>query len=409
MKAKTENASSQAQPKLTVAWISDFPLEWLPDLPEPLRLLPKQHPATWEMVLLSELEKNPALQIHVLILRKEIEKDFRFERNGVVFHVLKVLPGLRAPSLFWLDTFLINRALKKIKPDLVHAWGMEKGAATVASRINYPNIVTLQGLFSWLAEISSASRYVRFIGMLERSTFKRVQIATTESKFGVCYLKSRYPQLDVVQAEHAPNLLFHKIERQPRTIPIRFVYIGSLSYAKGTDLLIRALNHLRTEIPFELVLISSTDQNYLQKLKEMTSHEIWSRIEIKTHLHPEQVARELSLATMLVFPTRADTSPNAVKESVVAGVPVIGSGVGGIPDYVFPNLNGLLFEAGNLQALTQAIRSACEHPNFRKGLVNDETLKRTREYLSPKRMGENFLSIYETVLAKKTRPARLSF
>ena len=46
---------------LNVAWISDFPVEWLPDLPEPLRALPRRHPATWEIVLLSQFEKDPAL------------------------------------------------------------------------------------------------------------------------------------------------------------------------------------------------------------------------------------------------------------------------------------------------------------------------------------------------------------
>jgi hypothetical protein len=44
--------------RLTVAWISDFPVEWLPDIPEPLRALPRHHPATWPLVLLSEFEKN---------------------------------------------------------------------------------------------------------------------------------------------------------------------------------------------------------------------------------------------------------------------------------------------------------------------------------------------------------------
>ena len=85
---KVEEKTIRRDAVTTVAWISDFPVEWLPDLPLPLRSLPKQHPGTWQMVLLSELEKNPALRVHVLILRKQIEKNFSFERNGVVFHIL---------------------------------------------------------------------------------------------------------------------------------------------------------------------------------------------------------------------------------------------------------------------------------------------------------------------------------
>src|SRR5437764_889477 len=93
---------------LTVAWINDYPLEWMQDLPEALRALPRRHPATWEMVLLREFEKDPRLRIHVFALRHRIEKDFLFERNGTVYHVLKAPVGPRVLSLFWLDTLLIR-------------------------------------------------------------------------------------------------------------------------------------------------------------------------------------------------------------------------------------------------------------------------------------------------------------
>src|SRR2546427_2487295 len=103
---------------LTVAWISDFPIEWLPDLPAPLRHLPRRHPATWEMVLLDEFEKDSNLRIHVIVLRHRLERDFSFERNGTTYHLLKAPVWLRVGSLFWLDTLLIGRVCRRIKPHL---------------------------------------------------------------------------------------------------------------------------------------------------------------------------------------------------------------------------------------------------------------------------------------------------
>ena len=44
------------------------------------------------MVLLEEFEKDPALRVHVVMLRARIRGDFTFERKGVVYHVLKA-PG----------------------------------------------------------------------------------------------------------------------------------------------------------------------------------------------------------------------------------------------------------------------------------------------------------------------------
>src|SRR5947208_10380772 len=99
-----EGPVSMLQKSLTVAWISDFPGDSLPEVPEPLRGLPRRHPATWQMVLLSEFEQNPALRVHVILLRRRIGADLTFERKGVVFHVLKAPAWIRLASLFWADT-----------------------------------------------------------------------------------------------------------------------------------------------------------------------------------------------------------------------------------------------------------------------------------------------------------------
>ncbi len=151
-----------------VAWISSFPVEWLPDAPEWVRQLPRQHPFSWMRVLLDELEKNPAVKLHVIVLRKQFARNAAFERNGVTFHLIKTPGGWRAPTLFWLDTWLIRRKLAEIKPDVVHAWGAERGAALVAARLKYPFVATVQGLLTWLEQMGQLNRYHKFAAWLER-------------------------------------------------------------------------------------------------------------------------------------------------------------------------------------------------------------------------------------------------
>jgi glycosyltransferase involved in cell wall biosynthesis len=106
----------------------------------------------------------------------------------------------------------------------------------------------------------------------------------------------------------------------------------------------------------------------------------------------------------MLCPTRADVSPNSVKESVVAGVPVVASSVGGIPDYVVPDENGILFDSGDLESCIQSIREACAHPLFGRGLVNPEALARMRNYLSPETMGRRFMEAYQQVWQPHTKP-----
>jgi glycosyltransferase involved in cell wall biosynthesis len=244
------------------------------------------------------------------------------------------------------------------------------------------------------------SSYDRFVARLEARSLPRAPVVTTESTFAVQYLKNRYPFLKVQQAEHAPNRAFLAVQRRPDTKPPHFISVGTINYRKGTDLLFRALDELAAKIPFKFTLVSSSEPDYLRHVKSKASAALLQRTNFKHFILPHEVAAELQTPTLLLLPTRADTSPNAVKEAVVAGVPVVASEIGGIPDYVFPGKNGMLFPAGSLPKFVQAIQSACAHPLFSQGQVEPETLSRTRNYLSPELMAENFLKAYKMAMAE---------
>jgi len=350
------------------------------------------------MVLLEEFEKDPGLKIHVILFRAPIKEDFSFDRNGVTFHVLKADGKQRLASFFWLDTLRIRRVCLQLQPDLVHAWGSEKGSGLIASRLEWPYVMTIQGLFAWYKQRIKMPAYDRFVTFVERITLNRARVVTTESTFAVKFLKENFPKPKVHQAEHASNSAFRCVVRRPQISPPLFLSVGSLGYRKGTDMLLTALDRLTAEMDFRLKVITGPVRDYIEQLRKTVSAKTWERIEFKHHLLPNEVATELEEPTMLLMPTRADTSPNAVKESVVAGVPVVAASVGGIPDYVIPGKNGLLFPAGDKEAFIQALRAACAHPLFSKGLVDPATLAVEREYLSPKLMAKKFLSAYESAL-----------
>jgi glycosyltransferase involved in cell wall biosynthesis len=374
-------------PNLTVAWFSFFPVEWLSDIPASVQELPRQHPATWQQVLMDELEKAPGLKLHILVLRSQFPQTISFDRKGVSFHLIRTPGGMRAPLLFWVDTWLIKRRLALIHPHVVHAWGTENGAALVASRLKYPYVVSMQGIFSWSRNLLRLNRYARFVARLEDLALPRAPLVTAESNFAMQYLGTRYPGLCLRQVEHAPKWLFHQVQRRPQTEPFRFLLTGGFDYNKGADLLVQALDQVRQEIPLELVTVGDAKTDLVRWLKKRTTAALWSQ--------------ERATATLLIHPTRADNSPNSVKEAVVAGVPVVASHIGGIPDYVFPEKNGILFAPGDVAGLAQALRAACRHPLLSRGLVDPDTLAKTRDYLSPERMGREFLTIYQKLAAQR--------
>ncbi len=398
LSANRQVVNAQVWVRLKVAWISYFPVEWLPDLPEPLRNLPRLHPATWQRVLLDELKSVPDLKLEIVVVRKQFPHDVTFDWQGVRFHCLRVPGGLRTLSLFWWETLRIRRLLKRVCPDLVHAWGSERGAAIVASRLGFPYLVTMQGLLEWYSQHVDMGPHQQLEIRLERPGLRRARVVTTESSFAVQWLRDHYPHLEVRQAEHAANWVFHRLQRQPQTRPLKLLFIGAMSPIKGTDLLFRGLDRLRTELDFRLTVVGTASPAFLAQMKSATSAKFWDRVEIRSNLKPPEVAEELARATVMVFPTRVDTSPNSVKEAVVAGLPVVASAIGGIVDYVKPGLNGITFTAGNLEEFVSSVRQAAVHPAFSRGAVDPETLRQMREYLSPRLMAEKFLAAYRRAL-----------
>jgi glycosyltransferase involved in cell wall biosynthesis len=83
----------------------------------------------------------------------------------------------------------------------------------------------------------------------------------------------------------------------------------------------------------------------------------------------------------------------------------VGSAIGGIPDYVVPGKNGLLFPPENLGECVAAIRAACRHPLFACGAVDPTILAEKRDYLSAARMGQSFWSTYQEVLQLQDQAA----
>jgi glycosyltransferase involved in cell wall biosynthesis len=244
---------------------------------------------------------------------------------------------------------------------------------------------------------TSSSKYFKLVRFLEPISLRRARMLTTESRFGVNYLHEHYPHLRIHQIEHATGQVFHEIMRKPQARPLRLLTVCTLGYAKGGDLLLKALNSLM-DVPFELVVIGGEDRNMTGELRRTLHPDLWKRIQFLNNLTAIEVADQMSRATFLVHPTRADTSPNSVKEAAVSGLPVIASNIGGIPDYIVHERNGFLFPPGDQEALTGRLREAIQHPLFGAGKVDPAVHANVRAYLSPQRMGELFWSAYQCAM-----------
>ncbi len=125
-------------------------------------------------------------------------------------------------------------------------------------------------------------------------------------------------------------------------------YIGAVSPHKGLHVLLGALSDI-PEDKFSLHIYGTVDTLYYSSLRTL----IGDRHNIKFHggYKHNELSEIFSWIDVLVVPSVCpETGPLVVQEALRHKVPVIGSNIGGIPEYVNDRY-GTLFEAGNKDEL----------------------------------------------------------
>ena len=147
---------------------------------------------------------------------------------------------------------------------------------------------------------------------------------------------------------------------------IRFGYIGQISPSKGVHVLLDAFLSTRLFDSARLDIHGDYHQfpSYADQLRERASD---SRGGIAFHgafAHPE-LGEVLSNIDVLIVPSIwPENNPRVVHEAFAAGVPVVGSDVGGISEFVQHEINGLLFDRNSAEGLANQMRRVIEEPDL---------------------------------------------
>jgi glycosyltransferase involved in cell wall biosynthesis len=164
--------------------------------------------------------------------------------------------------------------------------------------------------------------------------------------------------------------------------PFRVAFLGRADEVKGIDTLIKAVRaapDLRIELNLYGVMQSTADEGYCAMLKSLAGHD--TRIIFFPAMPHDKIIPLLRGYHVLAVPSRClETGPLVVLEAFAAGIPVIGSDLGGIAEWVRHEKNGLLVEANNIEAWSDALRRCA---------VDRQLLARLRESVaSPRSMSE---------------------
>jgi glycosyltransferase involved in cell wall biosynthesis len=143
------------------------------------------------------------------------------------------------------------------------------------------------------------------------------------------------------------------------------VSIASLTINKGHEVLIRAMRQIVESHPNARCLIigEGNEKSYLESL--VGSLDLRGRVSL-LGVQPD-VAPLLRLADVLALAsTHREGLSVALLEGAAAGIPLVGSNLGGIPEIIRHGENGFLFRPGDAVALAGAIGNIIEDPALRE-------------------------------------------
>ena len=106
-----------------------------------------------------------------------------------------------------------------------------------------------------------------------------------------------------------------------------------------------------------------------------------------------------------VLSSLSETFPYSLLEGAYEHCPAIASNVGGIPYLIEHGITGYLFEPGDVEAFSELILKLAADEALRSRLA-EKLFERAKNDFSLQRMAADQQKIYETILARKTRPAR---
>jgi glycosyltransferase involved in cell wall biosynthesis len=104
-----------------------------------------------------------------------------------------------------------------------------------------------------------------------------------------------------------------------------------------------------------------------------------------------------ALADLLVLPSHTEGSPNVVLEAMAAGVPVVAMAVGGVPEILIHEQNGLLVPPGKLSEMAAAIERLEGDEQLRSRLSAAARECAATRYL-PETYCRTMIAIYQQVL-----------
>lgn len=297
----------------------------------------------------------------------------------------------------------VRTAAARFRPDVMHVhWWFPGGLAVwPGSAQGIPWVLTSHGTDLFLLDRFPAARAVAgpiFRRATEVTVISSPLVPRAE-RLGV-----GTDRITVIPMPLTESVFGSPANAQDRD-PGHVLFVGRLVERKGVEFAIRALKVL-TERGRDLTFSIVGDGPEREALERLTDAlDLRHRVGFVGALPPQEVARWYRRAAVLVFPTVTDWKGEqegfgmVLVEAMRAGLPIVASRSGGIPDVIRDGDTGVLVAERDVDGLAEAIEGLIGDADRRTALAA-AAQRDVQARFAPASIAERFEAVYRRAVAR---------
>ncbi len=310
--------------------------------------------------------------VHVVAASRTL-RSHTAAREGITEHRVRSLPvpghpGFRSTPLG--VTPHLRSVVRRVRPDVVHAQGHfaigrtlirvaeELGIPVVATNHFMPdNLVYHLGLPRGLQRVVEGWAWADFARV-----FNGADVVTAPTPFAATLARARGVRgpvravscgMDLSRfhpgVDPAPFRARHRLPDRPT-----IAFVGRLDAEKHVDELVRALPLVRTAVDAHLVVTGTgRDREALEHLA--AAEGVAGHVTFTGFVRDEDLPGAYAAADVCVNPGTAELQSIVTLEAMATGRPVVGANARALPLLVHDQVNGHLFEPGDVEGLARAL------------------------------------------------------
>jgi len=293
-----------------------------------------------------------------------------------------------------LGLWELYRLCRRLRPDIVHANSSKAGVvgrlAAALARVPV-RVFTVHG-WAFKAATGMGSRiYLGCDRAMRGLTTAIVCVSETERAAGLAAKTCTEKRTVVVYNAVDVDAVTVREHREQR--PVEVVSVGRLAYPKDFVTLVRACSRLEPGLARLTIVGDGGDRGAVEEAIAETGLEgvlmLGERDDVLDHL---------AVSDVFVLSSLSEGLPMSVLEAMAAGLPLVLTRVGGMPELVAEGDNGRLVPPGDPAALAEAIDALARDVALRRA-YGAASRKRVEETFALRRFQEEHVRLYERLLA----------